>query len=145
MKEVVSFMGDQRHTIRREDGGLSGAETRQHRQYLSEKAGPGATFVIVDYYIRNEGKKTETVLTDDFEIVDSQGRRFSPSSDATTTYMMLSDNQDFIISQLQPGIAKATAQIFEVPTTELKAGLRLRIPEKGLLGAKEVFVDLSSK
>lgn len=111
-------------------------------QYAHEDAGPNATFVIVQYEITNEGKETHTGLADDFEVLDSAGRKFRPSSRGSTAFMMAGGNDDFLLTELQPGITKPSVQVFEVPLTALN-GLRLRVPEKGFFGSDEVVVDLT--
>ncbi|MBY0279116.1 DUF4352 domain-containing protein [Candidatus Binatia bacterium] len=111
-------------------------------QYAHENAGPNATFVVVQYEITNEGKETHTGLADDFELLDSAGRKFRPSSRGSTAFMMAGGNDDFLLTELQPGITKPSVQVFEIPLAALK-GLRLRVPEKGFFGSDEVVVDLT--
>lgn len=106
-----------------------------------ESAGPNATFIIVEYEITNEGNETYTGFSDDFEILDGQGRKFRTSSSGTTAFMMAGNNKDFILSELHPGITKIAAQIFEVPETVL-GNVRLRVPEKGMFSSGEVIVNL---
>lgn len=111
-------------------------------QFTNETAGPNATFVVVQYEITNEGKETHTGLADDFELLDSAGRKFRPSSRGSTAFMMAGGNDDFLLTELQPGITKPSVQVFEIPLTALN-GLRLRVPEKGFFGSDEVVVDLT--
>lgn len=80
-------------------------------KFVSEKPGPGATFVLVHYEITNLSKKTETVLSDDFELIDSQDRHFRPSSRAATAFAMSGGDKDFILAELQPDITRATVQV----------------------------------
>jgi hypothetical protein len=114
-------------------------------QFVNEKASDGAIFLIVDYTIENLGRETETVLTDDFKIRDSQGRTFSPSSDANTALAMSGKSKDLIVSQLQPGLKKNMSTAFEVPEEAAKAGATLIIPEKGFLGSKSAEIALRMK
>lgn len=111
-------------------------------QFLNKNAGPGALFVIVKYEITNTGNETETVLAGDFEILDDHGRRFRPSSEASTTYAMAGGDNDLLVSELQPGITRASVQVFEVPEASLREGIDLRIPEKGVWGSGEAFVGM---
>lgn len=111
-------------------------------EFSNETAGQNATFVVVQYEITNEGKETHTGLADDFELLDSAGRKFRPSSRGSTAFMMAGGNDDFLLTELQPGITKPSVQVFEVPLTALN-GLRLRVPEKGFFGSDEVVVDLT--
>ena len=56
--------------------------------------------------------------------------------------MMAGNTKDFILTELQPGITKIAAQIFEVPDAALGT-VRLRVPEKGIFGKREMIVDLT--
>lgn len=118
-------------------------ETRKRlgNEFVNSTANQGASFVLVSFLIRNEGNQTETVLTDDFKIVDQRGREFRPSADATTTLSM-SGNSDFLLSQLQPGITKQSMTAFEVPDEVVRQGFTLIVPEKGLLGSDEARIAI---
>jgi hypothetical protein len=99
--------------------------------------------VVVYFAIRNESKKTETVLTDDFRVVDGNGNVYSASTEATTALLMSGATKDLAISQLQPGLQKDTATAFEVPDAAWKVGAKLIVPEKGLLGTGQATVRLN--
>ncbi len=111
-------------------------------RYIKHCAQDRATLVVVDYSIRNDGKKTETIMADDFELHDEQGRVFQPSSRANTSLAASDPSKDYIISQVQPGLLVSTKTIFEIPLDAWENGPRLRIPEKGLLGTGEAWVNL---
>ena len=102
----------------------------------------GATFLIVEYTIENLTNETQTVLADDFKLIDAQGRAFSSSSDATTA-LLSESGQDFILSELQPGIPKKTQTAFLVPNVATEGDLRVRIPEKGIFSSGEATVRLT--
>ena len=106
-----------------------------------ETPGQGATFVIVHFVIRNDGKKTETVLTNDFQIEDAQGRTFRRSSAATTAYATANDG-DLILSELQPGVQKPAATVFEVPEGVVKQPFDIVVPEKGFLKQGKAVVEV---
>ena len=109
--------------------------------FAEKRASDGARFVVVTYAIRNEGNETATVLTDDFRIIDAQGREFRPSSDGNTALAM-SGSKDLLASELQPGIARNMATAFEMPETAAAGTFTLVIPEKGLLGTESVRITL---
>jgi hypothetical protein len=111
-------------------------------RFLKRKAGEGAIFLVVSYTIENLGKETETVMSDDFKIVDNLERTFRPSSKANTALTMLSDSKDYILSEIQPGIKRKTLTAFEIPLSSAQEGVRLIIPEKGLFGTKRVEIPL---
>ena len=101
----------------------------------------GAVFVIVGYDLTNDGKETETVMTDDFKVMDGEGRVFRSSSKATTAIAMLTD-QDLLLTEVQPGLTREMLTAFEVAEDAARAGLTLVIKEKGLFGSGEVRVTL---
>jgi len=103
--------------------------------WLTRKtAGDGATFLIVRYTIENLGDETETVLADDFQVEDTEGRSYSPSAEANTTLAMSGGSKDLFASELHPGVKRKMITAFEVPKKILKEGFTIIIPEKGLLG-----------
>jgi|AntRauTorcE11897_2_1112592.scaffolds.fasta_scaffold10792_3 hypothetical protein len=113
-------------------------------QFISKEASANASFVIVSFEIENFSNETETVLTDDIKIKDQRGRTFSPSSDANTALSMSTD-KDFLLSELQPGIAKRTKTAFEVPTQVVNSGFTIIIPEKGFWGSDEAKIQVSGQ
>jgi hypothetical protein len=108
-------------------------------QFMKEEAGEGATFLIVYFTIRNDGKETATVMKDDFEIRDTQDRTFRSSSNANTALAMSNDD-DFMISELQPGLQKTTATAFEVPEDVIANNFDIVVPEKGWTGSGSLAV-----
>ena len=110
--------------------------------FAKKRASEGARFVVVEYTILNESNVTETVLADDFRIVDSQKREYRPSSEANTALMMSGETKDFVISEVQPGIKKKMQTAFEMPEASVMGGFTLVIPEKGLLGTGSVRISL---
>jgi hypothetical protein len=110
-------------------------------RFMKTKASEGAVFVIVAFSIENLGKETETVLSDDFKMIDTEDRTFRASSGANTALAM-TGNKDLLLSEIQPGLSKKSSTAFEVPLASAEEGLTLVIPEKGLLGTKEVRVYL---
>lgn len=110
--------------------------------FVNAKASDGAVFLVVDYTIENLGKETETVLTDDFQIVDKQGRTFKASSDANSALAM-SGGKDLLLSEIQPGLKRQMRSAFEVPEIVVKEGAKLVIPEKGW-GSGKVEIELKS-
>ena len=105
--------------------------------YAEKRATEGARFVMVEFTIRNDSKTTQTVLTDDFRIVDEQAREFSPSSEANTALAM-SGEKDFMLTQLQPGLTKTMHTAFEMPDAAAKGVITLVIPEKGGTGSVRI-------
>jgi hypothetical protein len=103
---------------------------------------PGsASYLIVRYIIKNEGKEADVVSTSDFKIADSKGRKFTPSSEATTQLVM-KQGADFLIKELQPGISEEGVQAFQLPDDAFDGKLILVVPEKGFFSKGEVRVKL---
>jgi hypothetical protein len=94
-------------------------------KYHNKEAQHGGKFLIIYYSIRNNSKKTATVISNDFEVIDDHGRSFSPYSGGSL-YL----DSDFLLSQLQPGLTKSTAIVFEMPEDAFAGSLKLVIPEK---------------
>ena len=110
--------------------------------YDVTQASPNASFIIIYFTIRNDSSETKVVLSDDFRLVDYKGRKFQPSSTATTRIAMSTGN-DWILRELQPGIDKAAATAFEVPDDAINSDLTLIVPKKGW-GNKSVKVRLGN-
>lgn len=105
------------------------------------QASEGAVFCIVKFEIENMKQKTDVVLSDDFKIKDSRGRIFMTSSRVTMP-LSAGGKEDFIMSQLQPGIKRKSVSGFELPINALDGDLFLVIPEKGMFSAGNVEVKL---
>jgi hypothetical protein len=101
----------------------------------------GSNFLVVRYRIKNEGKESAVVSTSDFKVLDSKGRQYTPSSDATA-HLVMNQDADFLLSELQPGIGRDGVQAFELPNDAFDGGLTLIVPEKGLFSSGEVRVRL---
>jgi hypothetical protein len=108
------------------------------------RAAEGATFVIVDYAVRNDGSKSETMWSNGFTILDSKGREFKTSSEVETAIELASSKgrSNLFSVQLEPGIARTLRAGFEIPKDALEEPLALVIPEKKFLGSKTAKVDL---
>mgnify|MGYP006290705743 CR=1 FL=1 len=104
-----------------------------------------AAFLIISYEIENMSNETKTVFTSNFHLNDGKGREFSPSTDAEVAMLMSgsSNEQDFILDQLHPGITKEKKQAFELPDEALEnPGLQLVVTDKGLLSSDKVVIPL---
>ena len=111
-------------------------------KFFKETASSGATFFIVNYTIENLTNESQTVMSDDFVLIDSKGRKFKPSSNANTALMTEDDDKDFILSELQPGIPRNMASVFEIPNGVLSGSLTLEIPKKGFFSSGKELVKV---
>lgn len=108
-------------------------------QYTKETASPGATFIIVYYTVENLSKETKTVLTSSFYLYDSKSRKFTSSSKGSTALSAENKGMDFLLSQLQPGVAKNSAIVYEIP---LEArDLKIEI-SGGFFGGDKYYVKI---
>lgn len=101
------------------------------------KAEEGARFVIIYFTVRNETDATRTVSANDFKLQDAKDRLFSVSTDAIKFV-----ERDVIFRQLQPGITKKAATVFEIPIHSLTGQLTFIIPRESGSGAPAVRVNL---
>ncbi len=112
-------------------------------QFMQTRPSQGATFVILEYEITNNTNKTQTAMTGDFKLIDGRGREFRTASKVETALSMSDpNNQDFLVSELQPGLKRTMRTGFEVPVDAASGSLTLIIPEKGFMGRDEVRVKL---
>lgn len=112
-------------------------------QFYNFSAQDGATLLLVKYDIKNEGNETKTVMTDDFMLKDYKGRTFRSSSEGNTAYLMDGGKKDILVSEVQPGLKKEMASVFEIPNDSFSTnGLQLIVPEKGW-GSKKVVINLN--
>ena len=95
--------------------------------------------------IRNESKKTQTVMADDFQIIDAQGRQFSTDSEASTALLMSGASKDFLIRQIQPSLTKNAVTVFRVPADAINGSMTLVVPEKGLFSSGKATVAFNWK
>ncbi|GEM_PF-2003398 len=82
--------------------------------HAAQEASDGAYWIRVDYTVENVGRSTKTVETNRIAIMDSQDRIFTPSSRGMAA-MTMSEGQDIVLSQFQPGIPNEQIAVFEVP------------------------------
>jgi hypothetical protein len=135
-------LGDFKYTI----NGVSARKaigTTAFGRFMGETASPGATFVIVSYTMENVGSESQTVLSDDFQIQDGANRTFKGSTKANVALLTESEDKDFLLSELQPGLPRTMQQAFELPEKVLEAPITIVIPEKGLFSSGKAKVQVS--
>lgn len=110
---------------------------------VGETAGKSAKFLVVWFVVRNNGKKTQTVLTNDFKLATTQGRTYSPSSNANTALATSYDDKDILLTQLQPGLEKTTATVFKVPVEVTESTFFVTVPDKAFLSSAKVRVKVT--
>ncbi len=98
--------------------------------FSRERASSGATFVVVRFAMRNESNSTQMILTNNLVLIDARGREFDTSSRAEVALAM-SDQSDFLLSELQPGIQRNMAAGFEVPLDAVNQPYTIRFQAHG--------------
>jgi Domain of unknown function (DUF4352)/GYF domain 2 len=112
------------------------------KQIGAKPAADAPTYLIVRYAIKNDGRESAVVSTSDFKVEDSRGRVFSPSSEATAQLVM-NGSANFLVADLQPGVANEGVQAFELPNESFRSAITLIVPEKGVSSKGEVRVKLA--
>lgn len=82
--------------------------------FFTEKATSGATFVLVQVYIKNEQKDAVTLDGSLLKLL-YEGREYSYSSQAQTALEMAEQTEMIFLKQLNPGLAVQAIVPFEVP------------------------------
>lgn len=99
---------------------------------ISKTKTTAGKYIEVAFTVENTGKDLASITTP--SLVDSQGREFTSSADVSE---WIPEGKDlFLLSNLQPNLAKEFVVIFEVPqdATELKAKVGVLRPELIELG-----------
>jgi hypothetical protein len=115
-----------------------------NNEFFRTAASSGATFLVVSYSIENCSNESQTVMAEDFILIDASGRKFKPSTKASTA-LLAGDDHDFLVSQLQPGIPRSMKTAFEVPVSAANSEMTLIVPEKGLWGRGEARVKIGNR
>jgi hypothetical protein len=106
------------------------------------RSGPGATYVVVTFSVRNESKRTRAVPTDDFKLEDANGIIYRNCRDATTALWTSGNENDLFLNEVPPGMTTRSVSAFEVQVASLKQPIKLVIPEVGLFASGTAAVYL---
>jgi hypothetical protein len=107
------------------------------------KPNPSAVFVVVKFEIMNNSKAPVRVVADDFKLIDTQARVFTPSQSGSIALAMSGSGKELFQVELQPGLAHQMSTVFEVPKTLLDGKFAVLIPEKG--GSRAATVTIEKK
>lgn len=110
--------------------------------YSVTPAPTGSIFVVVPVFIRNDGKKTITILADNFQLKTESDETYRTDSRAVTALSMTYLQKDWLLSELHPGVANDTMTAFVIPAKKQHAHLYLRVPEPGFFARGEALVKL---
>ena len=92
-------------------------------------------FIKVRFEIENRSKDMQSFLG--FDLVDSQGREFTASSDAI---MFIDNNESCILENLNPNLPKVCTVIYEVPAGA--SGLKAYVGDLSMFGGAEAMIEL---
>ncbi len=95
-------------------------------------------YYIISIKINNNGKNTNTINASDFNVVDSQGRKFDYSNDGQMAMEESQGTTDLFLQQVQPGLSITGKIIFDVP----KDATGLKLLAQGGLFTDGVSIDL---
>ena len=107
------------------------------------RLGPGATYVVVTFSVRNEAKRTRAIPTDDFKLEDANGLIYRACRDATTALLTSGNESDLVWNEIPPGSTSRFVRAFEVQVASLKEPIKLVIPEVGLFARGTAAVYLT--
>lgn len=87
-------------------------------------------FLIIHLIVRNDGKKARAISASIITIFDSTGCEFSVASNGMTALQMNGDQTvEFILTEIQPTLAKLITIVFDVPPGA--KDLSLKVPSGG--------------
>jgi hypothetical protein len=92
---------------------------------------PDGVFLVLTLTAQNDGKSAQYITATDFEVVDSQGRRYDADTSASI-YMSQMGYDAFVFDKLNPGLKTRGSIAFDIPADD--TGLRLKISD-GLMGS----------
>lgn len=95
-------------------------------------------YYILSVKIQNNGKETKTINASDFNITDSQNRKFDYSQDGQTAMEMSQGSTDLFLQQVQPSLSVNGNIVFDLP----KDATGLKLIAQGDLFSDGVTIDL---
>jgi hypothetical protein len=92
-------------------------------------------FIKVRFEIENRSKDMQSFIG--FDLIDSQGREFTSSSDA---FMFIDGNEACVLVNLNPNLPKTCTAIYEVPADA--TGLKAYVGDLSIFGRAEAQIEL---
>lgn len=114
-------------------------EIKSGNQFIDNAKTEGK-FIILDITVKNDKKESLTIHSSYFKLISADGVEYDPSTDSAVI-MAMSDEADFFLQQVNPGLSKTGKVVFEVGpnldvTTTLLRG------QTGFWGTETVEISL---
>lgn len=106
-----------------------------------ENATTDGKFIIADIKIDNGQKEALTIDSSFFKIITADGTEYEPVTDGTV-FMAMSQEDDFFLQQINPGLSKAGKVVFEVPA-DLDLATSTLYCQTGFFGTESIEIKLS--
>lgn len=114
-------------------------EIKSGNQFIDNAKTEGK-FIILDITVKNDKKESLTIHSSYFKLISADGVEYDPSTDSAVI-MAMSDEADFFLQQVNPGLSKSGKVVFEVgPNLDLTTTL-LR-GQTGFWGTETVEISL---
>ena len=93
--------------------------------------------MFIKIHLEVENRSKDMLTYAGLDLVDSQGREYTSSSDAI---MLIDNNETCVFENLNPNIVKVCTHIYEVPIDA--TGLKAKTGDLEIFGAEEAVIDL---
>lgn len=97
-------------------------------------------FILINITAANDKKEAITIHSSYFKIVTSDGVEYDPTTDTDVTFAM-SDEDDFFLQQINPGLSKTGTVVFEVGES-LDLNTTILKCQTGVWGTETVEISL---
>lgn len=115
---------------------LKASESRYKGIAKDKTADGSGKFIQVRVEVENLGKEMKSVTN--LKLVDNQGREFTSSSD--TSEWVPEGKELYLLSNLNPNVAKEFVDIYQVPADA--TDLKLKVGDLVVFGNKEALISL---
>ncbi|MBB5172482.1 DUF4352 domain-containing protein [Texcoconibacillus texcoconensis] len=120
--------------------GVDKATQVGENEFLTEEAGSGAIFYVIDVEVHNGGSESVTVDSNLFSLVTEDGTTYDP--DSMATQYANEGGAAFFLESVNPGLSLEGNLVFEVPEGLQQDELSLNVRE-GIFSTNEGLIRLS--
>ncbi|MFB9974132.1 DUF4352 domain-containing protein [Allobacillus sp. SKP2-8] len=122
---------------------VNGVEEKEEINDGNEFTEPATTsgkFVIVDVTVKNDKKESVTIDSSFFKLLDSNGTEYDPNTSGDVI-MNMTDEDDFFLEQVNPGLEKTGKVVFEVGA-DVDVASSVLEAQTGFWGTEKVKINL---